>query len=273
MRLTREVRCFLPAAVLSTQGGAPLSPLNSWAGTNGPVSAAPFLVLRAEVEGPVDSCTGYLCDIKDLDALLRGPVSSRLAEAAAAESSVFPQRLAAALQFGLAGAHAPRADRARVQSLEIALSPFTRLRASTENTAMIYLTQSFEFSAAHRLYCPQLSDEENRRMFGKCSNPNGHGHNYVLEVTLAGQALDQPGSVIDLPTLDREVRRRVIEPLDHKNLNVECPEFAALNPTVENIARVIWTRLQPAFKACRLECVRVWETPKTCAEYRGDQPL
>ena len=134
---------------------------------------------------------------------------------------------------------------------------------------MMRLTQSFEFSAAHRLFCAELSDAENRRLFGKCSNPNGHGHNYVLEVTVCGTHGSDKGTVTDIGHIDRVVLERVIEPFDHKNLNLECPEFAQLNPSVENIARVIWDRLNGAFTGCRLASVRVWETPKTCAEYTG----
>ena len=128
---------------------------------------------------------------------------------------------------------------------------------------MVLLTQSFEFSASHRLQCPGLTDEENHRMFGKCSNPNGHGHNYVLEVTVEVA----PGSTSStLQKLDQYVRDEVIERFDHKNLNVECPEFSALNPTVENIAQVIFDRLADNLKTLCLYNVRVWETEKTYAE-------
>ena len=133
---------------------------------------------------------------------------------------------------------------------------------------MVRLTRSFEFSAAHRLYCEDFTDEENRRMFGKCSNPHGHGHNYVLEVTVGGTP-EEIGTVIDPPHLDEIVNERVIEPFDHKNLNVECDDFKALNPSVENIARAIWKRLEGVFEGCELVSVRVWETPKTYAEYAG----
>ena len=135
---------------------------------------------------------------------------------------------------------------------------------------MVRLTRSFEFCAAHRLYVASFDDEENRRIFGKCSNPHGHGHNYVLEVTISGTPDEVSGTIVDPPQLDLLVQRRVIEPFDHKNLNAECDEFASLNPSVENIACVIWRRLEGAFDRCRLTRVRVWETPKTYAEYSGE---
>jgi 6-pyruvoyltetrahydropterin/6-carboxytetrahydropterin synthase len=179
------------------------------------------------------------------------------------------------LAFGDVASHAP--PPARLESLQLRLSPFTHLTVDRGDAAidrgashMVRLTQSFEFSASHRLCCVGLTDEENRRLFGKCSNPNGHGHNYVLEVTVAGDPDSRIGAVMDIAALDRIVGERVIEPLDHKNLNVECPEFATINPTVENIARVIFRRLSDALGDRRLVSVRVWETPKTYAEYAGE---
>ena len=135
---------------------------------------------------------------------------------------------------------------------------------------MIKVTQSFEFSAAHRLHCEGLSDEENRRLFGKCSNPSGHGHNYVLEVTVEGEPDKDTGRVASLPDLQRTVDECVIHPFDHKNLNMEVTDFRSLNPSVENIARVIWNRLHAELAPAILSRVRVWETPKTYAEYRGE---
>ena len=134
---------------------------------------------------------------------------------------------------------------------------------------MVELTQAFEFAASHRLYVPSWSDDENRKMFGKCANPNGHGHNYVVEVTVGGRPLEEAGTVTDVMHVQRVVKERVIEPFDHKHLNLDCADFASLNPTVENVAKVIWRRLEGSFERCRLTRVRIWETPKAYAEYDG----
>jgi len=133
---------------------------------------------------------------------------------------------------------------------------------------MVRLSQKFEFSASHRLHSAQLSDEENRKCFGKCNNPNGHGHNYEVQVTLAGQP-DESGSFIDIPAFERVVAQTVIDKFDHKNLNVEVTEFRELMPSVENIAMVIFRMLKPKFaeQRARLAAVTVWETPKTWCEY------
>jgi len=262
MRLMREVRCF-PAGDHNTEGT-----LGSWAGTPGRGGLEMFWVLRALVEGPLDERSGYLCDIKLLDRLLRETVVPWLLDEAAGTSA--GPGVAGSLRgvFPRAAARCPQP--ASLVSLELAVSPFLRFTAAAGDRTMIQVTQSFEFSAAHRLHCGDLSDEENRRLFGKCSNPHGHGHNYVLEVTVAGEPDEHTGTVVSVPRLQQAVHACVIHPFDHRNLNLEVAEFRSLNPTVENIARVIWNRLQNEMAPARMDRVRVWETPKTYAEYRGD---
>jgi len=134
---------------------------------------------------------------------------------------------------------------------------------------MVRVTRRFEFCAAHRLYCREFSDDENRRTFGACSNPNWHGHNYVLDVIVGGEPDPGTGLVIEGAVFERAVKERAIDPFDHRNLNLECDDFKGLNPSVENIARVIWRRLDGALGTAKLHCVRVWETSKTSAEYTG----
>ena len=129
---------------------------------------------------------------------------------------------------------------------------------------MVRLSQKFEFSASHRLHNPEFSEEENRRAFGKCNNPHGHGHNYELEVTIAAGP-DPNGIVMPVPDFERIVDQTIIRPFDHRNLNTEVAEFRSLNPTVENIAMVIYRTLKEALPG--LKRVRLWETPKTWAEY------
>ena len=133
---------------------------------------------------------------------------------------------------------------------------------------MILLHHTFEFAASHRLHNPELSEAQNRSVFGKCNNPHGHGHNYVVRVTLRGEP-DRNGLVMRREELDRIVDEQVIEAVVHKHLNLEVDEFATLNPSVENIARVIYLRLKEPLGGGRtwLDSVTVWETPKTWCEY------
>lgn len=133
--------------------------------------------------------------------------------------------------------------------------------------AQCVIRQQFEFAASHRLDCESLSPQENRRLFGKCNNEAGHGHNYRVEVAVA---ID-PGSPFSLADLEAVVSRVLIERFDHKYLNVDCAEFADLNPSVENIARVSHDLLEPelAAAAMKLRAVTVWETDKTSCTYPG----
>ena len=120
------------------------------------------------------------------------------------------------------------------------------------------------FNAAHQLYNPDLSDEENRRLFGKCVNL--HGHNYVLEVVVAGQIDQASGYVLDLKTLSDIISTQVIRDVDHRNLNTDVPWLSGLVPTTENLAQAFWERLRPELPDGLLRSVRLWETDKNWAE-------
>jgi len=136
----------------------------------------------------------------------------------------------------------------------------------------VLITKRVEFSASHVCRNEQLSDEENRRIFGAAANPHGHGHNYLLDVTLDGQPDPVTGMVIDLKELKEIVNREVIDPLDHRFLNHEVPPFDQVIPTAENIALEIWRRLARAIPSgqARLHSVRLYETSDLYVEYFGD---
>ena len=136
---------------------------------------------------------------------------------------------------------------------------------------MIYLTRKAEFSASHYYNDPQLSAEENQRLFGKCANLNGHGHNYTLEVTVKGELDPRTGFVVDLKELKDIMNREVVEVMDHRHLNKEVPEFANTIPTTENIAIAAWNRLKPFIKVAQLHRVRVYESADLFADFYGDE--
>jgi len=125
------------------------------------------------------------------------------------------------------------------------------------------------FNAAHRLFNPEWSDEKNREVFGKCSNPNYHGHNYVLETWVEGDVDPETGYVVDLKVLKEIINNEISERFDHRNLNLDCPEFANLKPSAENISIVIYNILRPFIDAkCGLT-IRLWETENNIVEYNG----
>jgi 6-pyruvoyltetrahydropterin/6-carboxytetrahydropterin synthase len=131
------------------------------------------------------------------------------------------------------------------------------------------LSRRYTFPASHRLFRSEWSDEENRRAFGKCANPHGHGHNYTVEVCVTGPVDKQTGMIANLADLDEYVRRNVIEAFDHANLNEQVAEFRDAVPTTENLCRVIYKRLA-AFPHARLERIRIEETGKNSFEFSGD---
>jgi len=134
----------------------------------------------------------------------------------------------------------------------------------------VYLTRKAEFSASHYYHNPDLSPEENQRLFGKCNNLNGHGHNYTLEVTVEGEVDAKTGFVLDLKQLKEVLNREVLDVFDHRHLNKEVPEFATQLPTTENIAIAIWRRLDPKLEGAKMHRVRVYETPDLFVDYYGE---
>lgn len=143
---------------------------------------------------------------------------------------------------------------------------------ATENGAVrIELGRRYRFAASHRLHNPVLSEEENSRIYGKCNNPYGHGHNYVLEVLVSGKVDPATGMVANLAELDGFVEREVIEPFDHKSLNEDVDAFRGVVPTTENLCVEIFRRLKP-FPKATLERVRVQETSNNSFEYAGENP-
>jgi len=135
---------------------------------------------------------------------------------------------------------------------------------------MVYVTRKIEFSASHRYHNPALSPEDNRRLFGKCNNPHGHGHNYTLEVTIAGEPDPVTGMVLDLKELKQILEREIMERMDHRFLNYEVAELAGQIPTCENVARVIWNLLKPKIPQGGLYRVRLYESADLFADCYGN---
>lgn len=136
---------------------------------------------------------------------------------------------------------------------------------------MIYITRKFHFSASHRLYKEGLTDEENEKIYGKCSNPNGHGHNYNLEITVAGKKDSFTGFVMDLKELKEIVNTELIDKVDHKNFNIDVGFMKGIIPSTENIAVKFWEILENKINNSerKLSSVKLFETENNFVEYRG----
>lgn len=133
----------------------------------------------------------------------------------------------------------------------------------------VYITRQVHFNSAHRLYNPTKSQRWNEERYGLCTNPHWHGHNYVLEVTVAGEPDPETGYIMDLGTLKGILEEHILKPCDHRNLNDEVPFLRGVIPSTENLVIAFWEQIEPHIKAGRLHAVKLFETPRNFAEYRG----
>jgi 6-pyruvoyltetrahydropterin/6-carboxytetrahydropterin synthase len=260
-RLTREVR-FAVNGPDDPQWAQ--RPTNGYGGYPSLTAFGPYLTLRLTLAGPLDPVSGYLLNIKQIDQTVRDRAIPFIANAVAGDRLLPPARLVDRL-YQMLAAWPPLS----LEELSLHLSPYLAYSICASEQPMIRLSQKFEFSATHRLHNPAATEEENRRIFGKCNNPHGHGHNYEVQVTLTGDPHPN-GALIEIPRFERIVAATVIDRFDHRNLNVELPEFRELIPTVENIAMTIYRLLKPRIGEtgqASLASVTVWETPKTWCEY------
>jgi 6-pyruvoyltetrahydropterin/6-carboxytetrahydropterin synthase len=250
-RLTREVRFAINAVRDDQLGG---TPSNSYGGFPSITGLAVHYVARVTLRGELGRQSQYLVNIKDVDDAVRQYL--REAKWSLGDPAATPGRILRDLYRTIGDRWPENIDR-----VALCLSPLLTLSLERAEVPMMRLSQKFEFAASHRLHNPSLDAAANRKLFGKCNNPNGHGHNYELQVTVGGG--EEP--LADLPAIETIVAEAVIDRLDHKNLNVEVAEFQHLNPTVENIAKVIYGWLKP--RVGKLNSVTVWETAKTWCEY------
>lgn len=258
LQLCREVRFTIDPqagempAVISGHSGNPSN------------AAGHYFALQLTVAGDLDPQSQYLVNIRKIDQRVRDEAAPVLGEMI--RSGGFTGcRAVTAMAYHLANGW----DDASLVSVRLNVNPFLAFEAVAQELPMVRLSQRFEFSASHRLHNPEISDEANLQVFGKCNNPLGHGHNYELEVTLRGP-MDGNGQLIDAATFERIVHEKVLERFDHKHLNLQTAEFKVTIPSVENIAKVIYGLLKAEFEALNLNlaAVTVWETPKTSAQYR-----
>ena len=221
-----------------------------------------FYELEIRCQGPADPTTGYLINISAIDEAARSHAIRPISDAFRAGGHK-PEEVLASIWTGLAAAlHGTLA------TVRWWLTPYYSLAMDADRPDRVLLAQHFEFCAAHRLHCPDLSDAENRSIFGKCNHPSGHGHNYRVEPQVSVE-LGEPEKQLRLADLERIVDEHVIQRFDHKHLNRDSPEFADLSPTVEHIARICYELLgSPIAEAGgHLVRVTVWETDKTSCTY------
>ena len=239
-------------------------------------------VCELTVGGAIDPRTGMVVNIKDVDAVLKSRVLSVLGGrtldrdvAAFHDTPPTPENIVRWLWGQCAPALPPPAPLTRLTlwAAPTEWAELARLDPSGD-APMLTVTRAYDFSASHRLHSQHLSDAENAEIFGKCNWANGHGHNYEVEITLAGEPDAATGRVVCPEVLDRIVDEEILKPFDHRHLNFDVPEFRDLNPTSENLTKVIWAKLArrlvgEALGAARLFKVTVRETARNYFEYFG----
>jgi 6-pyruvoyltetrahydropterin/6-carboxytetrahydropterin synthase len=227
-----------------------------------PYSHGHNYTLWVSAQGPVDPANGMVVNIKWIDDVLQERVVARFDQKSLNDEvppfDLTPPSLENLL---LHFAEELRELPGGVHLTHLRLDE-TPLLFGEWTPHMITLTRIYEFAASHRLHAPALSPEENERLFGKCNRPHGHGHNYVLEVTVAGEPDPRTGMICDLEALDAAVEREVLDRYDHRNLDLDLPELAGLCTTSEVVAQAIFDRLSGALPA-RLTRVRLYETARS----------
>ncbi|MCX5637204.1 MAG: 6-carboxytetrahydropterin synthase [Planctomycetota bacterium] len=228
-----------------------------------------FFELLVEVVGKVEPTTGFVVNVTDIDRIVRKFVVP-----------VFAQRIRTDFRRGrhigffdiaklLKAAWqllSDKFDRARLSNLSLKLNPFRKVTMDSKDLQMLYFSEKFEFAATHKLWNDDFSEQRNFEIFGKCANPTGHGHIYIVEVTIkmpAGKNNFRIGG------FEKVVDDELIKVVDHKNLNTDVAAFGKTNPTVENIAAFAWNKLVGKFDKASLHCITVWETDKTFSSYYG----
>ena len=234
-------------------------------------------VLEVSVVGEVSPSDGMVVNIKDLDKVLKellAPIDHRTINGAMpefAEAVPATERLAQVLWNRLP----KKIGGASCVSLRLEEHPGLYVELQGEHADMVYLTRSIEFAASHRLHSECLSAEENLRIYGKCNNPNGHGHNYVAEITVIGRPDVRTGIIIDLGKFESLMEDEIEARFDHKHLNMDTEFFRDQPATAENIAIVIWRLLENKIPSCRgggavkLHRVRLIETARSWFDYYG----
>ena len=263
-KLARQVRFSINPFLSEDCTGS-----NSFASKPAGEGLSIFLELSVEIHGNLSSETGFVVNVVEIDRNVREFVVPVFAErirryfrsAQHVGLAVMGELLKTAWsqlsdKFGPAG----------LSKLSLKLNPFRAIAINSEDLEMVYFCEKFEFAAMHKLWNEDFSEQKNFEVFGKCANPTGHGHNYVVEVEIKMPAARDDFRIGDF---EKTVDNEVIRLLDHRNLNADVEHFSQTNPTIENIAVFAWNRLADKFTDAALHRLTVWETDKTYCTYYG----
>ena len=277
VKLARQVRFAVSPFAGSTEGA------NSYCAKPTADGLSLFFALWVELTGPVNPDTGFVVNVSHIDKIVRDKavgifdefVKNCLAPTPAVGGCSFEQigQLLSKVWQIIENDFLP----AKIDSLIVELTPARKLAIKENGGDMLYFSEKFEFAASHTLWNDKFSDDENYKVFGKCANKSGHGHNYILEVTMhpvrdkASMMPDPLRGVsngINASAFESIVEKDFIRLVDHKNLNTDVAYFKKANPTVENIAEFAFKNLKDKLKPLQLDCITVWENDRTFCTYK-----
>jgi 6-pyruvoyltetrahydropterin/6-carboxytetrahydropterin synthase len=269
LELSRTIRFCIDFAGPPSHPGKQTDPAprhNTFAGTPSLTGLGVYYELEVTIRGEADPVTGYLMNISEIDEAVRRVAIPRIENQVRETPNLAPTEAIRKLLESLQ----PELNESIV-ALRWRLTPYYSIQMRADDMSRVLLSQIFDFAAAHRLHCPEYDDEKNLEVFGHCNNPNGHGHNYRLQVEVSKKLESDQTKTFTLADLERIVDEQVVKRFDHTHLNLDNPEFASLNPSVEHIAQVCHGLLEKPIDEAkgRLERVKVWETDRTSCTFPG----
>ncbi|MBN1806885.1 MAG: 6-carboxytetrahydropterin synthase [Sedimentisphaerales bacterium] len=263
-KLARQVRFSVNPFLAEQHEG-----FNSYASRPTGDGLAIFLELSVEVIGKVEPTTGFIVNVVDIDKSVRKYAVPIFVEKISRDFNQAKHVDFSALAGLIKSAWNKLTDtfgKAQLSKLSLKLNPFRTMAINSKDLDMVYFSEKFEFAAMHKLWNDDFTEEKNLEVFGKCANPTGHGHNYIIEVTIKTQSIENDFHLTDF---EKTINNELIKLVDHKNLNADVGHFSKNIPTVENISVFAWNKLEGKFGQASLHCVTVWETDKTYCSYYG----
>lgn len=263
-KLTRQVRFSINPFLSEKNEG-----FNSYASKPAGDGLAVFLQLSVEVIGEIEPATGFVVNVADIDKNVREfavPFFEEKIKQDFQQARHIGFFVLAELLKSARDKLADKFGKARLSKLSLNLNPFRKMAIDLKDLEMIYFSEKFEFAAMHKLWNEDFTEKHNLEVFGKCANPTGHGHNYIVEVTIKTPTKENGFHISDF---EKIVDGELIKLVDHKNLNTDVSHFIKTIPTVENITIFAWNKLEGKFGQAALHGITVWETDKTYCTYLG----
>lgn len=260
--LARQVRFAVSPFSSSTEGA------NSYCAKPTAQGLALFLALWVELKGTADTDTGFVRNVTDIDKIIRDK-GVEIFDDLIRQKFKLKEPISFEQIGQLLGQVWKKTEKdflpAHIDNLAVELAPARKLAIKDNGGNMLYFSEKFEFAASHTLWNDKFSDQENEKIFGKCANRTGHGHNYIIEVTIRKPTAAQS---LNAGQFEQTVTGHFINVVDHKNLNTDVEHFRNVNPTVENISEFAFKQLADKFEPFELDCVTVWENDRTFCSYK-----